>query len=60
MRPVTDDPILVKRYARRRLYDTWSARYVTIDDLKDWRAKDIRFVVVDSETNDDITRILMA
>jgi polyhydroxyalkanoate synthesis repressor PhaR len=51
---------LVKRYARSRLYDTQAARYVTIADLRSWAAKGIQFAVVDAETGDDITQVLLA
>lgn len=29
-------PVLIKRYARSRLYDTARGRYVTIDELRQW------------------------
>jgi polyhydroxyalkanoate synthesis regulator protein len=47
-------PKLVKRYARTRLYDTecW--------DLMLLVSKGISFVVIDAETGEDITRILLA
>jgi PHB/PHA accumulation regulator DNA-binding domain len=32
-------PILVKRYARSRLYDTARGRYVTIDELRQWQPR---------------------
>lgn len=51
---------LVKRYARSRLYDTEAARYMTISELQDWIANNIPFKVIDVETGDDITRILLA
>ena len=51
---------LVKRYGRHRLYDTQAARYVTVTDLRAWAAKGIQFVVIDAETGDDITRVLLA
>ena len=54
------EPILVKRYALSRLYDTAALRYVTISDLKDWLARGVPFVVRDAETGDDITRLLLA
>jgi len=53
-------PKLVKRYARSRLYDTQAARYVTVADLLWWASKGIPFVVIDAETGDDITRVLLA
>jgi polyhydroxyalkanoate synthesis regulator protein len=53
-------PRLVKRYARSRLYDTEAARYVTLADLKGWQARGLAFVVVDAETGQDITAVLLA
>ena len=53
-------PILIKRYGRRRLYDTASGQYCTLDDLRSWQAKGICFVVIDTETGDDVTLILLA
>ena len=51
---------LVKRYGRRRLYDTQAACYVTLADLRSWALKGIPFTVIDAETGDDITRVLLA
>jgi polyhydroxyalkanoate synthesis repressor PhaR len=53
-------PRLVKRYGRSRLYDTQAARYVTVADLRAWVSKGIPFTVIDAETGDDITRVLLA
>jgi polyhydroxyalkanoate synthesis regulator protein len=53
-------PTLIKRYARSRLYDTSSPRYVTVDELRDWERKGIMFTVLDVETGEDITRLLLA
>ncbi len=51
-------PILVKRYGGDRLYDTVGCRYVTIANLREWSNRAIAFVVIDSRTGEDITRIL--
>jgi polyhydroxyalkanoate synthesis repressor PhaR len=52
-------PVVVKKYANRRLYNTEASSYVTLDDL----AKMIRlgrdFVVYDAKTGDDITRSVL-
>jgi polyhydroxyalkanoate synthesis regulator protein len=53
-------PITIKRYARRRLYDPARGRYVTLDVLRDWAATGVDFSVVDVETGDDVTRVLLA
>jgi polyhydroxyalkanoate synthesis regulator protein len=53
-------PILVKRYGRSRLYDTRNARYVALADLRDWQRRGIAFLVLDTETGEDVTRVLLA
>jgi polyhydroxyalkanoate synthesis regulator protein len=52
-------PILIKRYARSRLYDTTKARYVTVEELRQWRDDGVAFVVKDVETGEDVTRVLL-
>ena len=53
-------PRLVKRYARSRLYDTHAGCYVTVPDLRAWALANVPFIVIDVETGDDITRVLLA
>jgi len=53
-------PKLVKRYGRARLYDTQAACYVTVADLREWQARGVAFTVVDVETGQDVTRVLLA
>jgi polyhydroxyalkanoate synthesis regulator protein len=53
-------PILIKRYARSRLYDPTTGRYVTVEELRRWRARHVPFTVIDSETGEDISRVLLA
>ena len=53
-------PILVRRYARSRLYDTVAGRYLSEEDLRQWLKDGVAFQVQDSETGDDITRVLLA
>jgi polyhydroxyalkanoate synthesis repressor PhaR len=50
-----DGPIIIKKYANRRLYNTHSSKYITLDFLAELTRKDIDFKVVDAKTNDDIT-----
>ena len=45
-------PILVRRYARSRLYDTVAGRYLTIDDLRHWSEEGVAFCVEDSKTGE--------
>ena len=53
-------PIIIKRYARSRLYEPGCGRYVSMDTLRAWQAKAIAFIVVDTETGEDVTRVLLA
>jgi hypothetical protein len=53
-------PVLVKRYARTRLYDPANNRYVSVEQLRGWAAKGVIFSVIDMETGADITRVLLA
>ena len=53
-------PILVKRYARSRLYDTDGGRYVSVEQLRGWAAAGLAFIVLDTETGADVTRVLLA
>jgi polyhydroxyalkanoate synthesis repressor PhaR len=48
--------VLIKRYAGRRLYNTVSSTYVTLEDLADMILAGGRFIVPDAETGVDITR----
>ena len=54
------EPIVVKRYAGSRLYDTATARYVTVEELRDWRARGIAFEVREAETGEEVSRVLLA
>ncbi len=48
--------IVIKKYANRRLYNTYSSSYVTLDHLSDLVKAGTDFVVFDAKTNEDITR----
>ena len=49
------EPITVKRYGNRRLYQHGAARYVTISDLQDCMRDGIAALVRDAATGADIT-----
>ena len=51
-----DDPVVIKKYANRRLYNTASSSYVTLDDLCGMVKEGIEFTVHDAKTGEDITR----
>jgi polyhydroxyalkanoate synthesis repressor PhaR len=51
----TEGPIIIKKYANRRLYNTQSSKYITLDFLAELTRKEIDFKVLDAKTSDDIT-----
>ena len=48
--------ITIKKYANRRLYNTATSSYVTLENLCDMVRKGVDFVVRDAKSGDDITR----
>jgi polyhydroxyalkanoate synthesis repressor PhaR len=48
-------PMLIKRYAGRRLYNTATLAYVSLDELADIALEGTRFVVRDADTGEDVT-----
>jgi polyhydroxyalkanoate synthesis repressor PhaR len=53
------DRVTIKKYANRRLYNTASSSYVTLDHLAEMVRKGTDFVVFDAKTNEDITRSVL-
>jgi polyhydroxyalkanoate synthesis repressor PhaR len=51
--------VVIKKYANRRLYNTASSSYVTLEHLSDMVKKGVDFVVYDAKTNEDITRSVL-
>lgn len=54
-----DEPTLIKKYPNRRLYDTGRSGYVTLDDLCQMVKDGYDFVVIDTKTDEDITRQIL-
>ena len=52
-------PVVVKKYANRRLYNTEASSYVTLEDLAGMVRQGRDFVVYDAKTGDDITRSVL-
>ncbi len=50
-----DQPVVIKKYANRRLYNTGTSTYVTLEDLAQMVKKGEEFVVNDAKSGDDIT-----
>ncbi len=53
------EPIVVKKYANRRLYNTATSSYVTLEDLAKMIKAGGDFVVYDAKTGEDITRSVL-
>ena len=51
--------IVIKKYANRRLYNTDSSAYVTLEHLAEMVREGVDFVVYDAKTNEDITRSVL-
>ncbi|CAN5409751.1 polyhydroxyalkanoate synthesis repressor PhaR [soil metagenome] len=56
----TDQPTTIKKYANRRLYNTGTSTYVTLEDLATMVKDGEDFLVYDAKSGDDITRSVLA
>lgn len=56
---MTQEPVIVKKYANRRLYDTQRSEYVTLQDIREMITEDIDFKVVEAKGEKDITRSVL-
>ncbi len=54
-----DGQIVIKKYANRRLYNTGTSTYVTLDDLAVMVKKGDDFIVVDAKSGEDITHTVL-
>lgn len=52
-------PVTIKKYANRRLYNTATSSYVTLDHLCQMVKDGVEFVVVDAKSGEDITRSVL-
>jgi polyhydroxyalkanoate synthesis repressor PhaR len=53
------DPVIIKKYANRRLYNTQSSSYITLDDLSRMTREGTDFQVLDAKTGNDITHQIL-
>jgi polyhydroxyalkanoate synthesis repressor PhaR len=54
-----DARVVIKKYANRRLYNTASSSYVTLEHLAEMVKEGVDFVVYDAKTGEDITRSVL-
>ncbi|MBI3271985.1 MAG: phasin family protein [Planctomycetes bacterium] len=58
--PAASEPLIIKRYPNRKLYDTGAKRYITLDQIED-RVRDGQDVrVIDHETGEDLTTVTLS
>lgn len=53
------EAVVIKKYANRRLYNTETSTYVTLDDLAEMVRSDRDFVVYDAKSGDDLTHSVL-
>ncbi len=54
-----DEIHIIKKYPNRRLYDTWSSRYITLTDVAEMIRDGEDIQVLDTQTNNDLTRSIL-
>jgi polyhydroxyalkanoate synthesis repressor PhaR len=57
--PASPEKVVIKKYANRRLYNTRSSAYVTLEHLSEMVKEGVDFVVYDAKSNEDITRSVL-
>lgn len=57
--PAKSDEVTIKKYANRRLYNTGTSTYVTLEDLAEMVKKGEEFTVQDAKTGEDITHAVL-
>jgi len=58
-KPADKQPTVIKKYANRRLYNTGTSTYVTLEDLAEMVKAGEDFVVFDAKSGDEITRSVL-
>jgi polyhydroxyalkanoate synthesis repressor PhaR len=58
-KPKTSDVVIIKKYANRRLYNTETSSYVTLDDIAQMVRADREFQVFDAKSGDDLTHAVL-
>ncbi len=53
------EPVIIKKYANRRLYNTETSSYITLDNLSAMTREGREFKVVDAKSDDDITHTVL-
>ncbi|MBB5019155.1 polyhydroxyalkanoate synthesis repressor PhaR [Chitinivorax tropicus] len=56
---MSEEKRVIKKYPNRRLYDTATSCYITLEDVKKLVLENIKIQIVDAKTHDDITRSVL-
>ena len=56
---MSDDVRIIKKYPNRRLYDTATSCYITLEDVKKLVLGQVEFKVEDAKTKEDLTRAIL-
>jgi polyhydroxyalkanoate synthesis repressor PhaR len=56
---MSDDVRIIKKYPNRRLYDTVTSSYITLEDVKKLVLDNTQFQVVEAKTKEDLTRSIL-
>ncbi len=57
---MSKESIIIKKYSNRRLYNTQTSIYITLDDVRDMVREEVDFEVRDAKTSEDLTRQILA
>lgn len=57
--PPSEDPITIKRYSNRRLYDTRKSEYVNLENIAEMVRNGQRLQVIDTSTGNDVTNVVL-
>lgn len=57
--PAPTEPVIVKKYANRRLYNTQTSCYITLEDIRELVKRGEDFVVQDAKSGEDLTRQIL-
>jgi polyhydroxyalkanoate synthesis repressor PhaR len=53
------DPVIIKKYGNRRLYDSSASKYVNLDDIARFIREGKNVQIVDAKTGQDLTRVTL-
>jgi polyhydroxyalkanoate synthesis regulator protein len=57
----TNNPVVIRKYNNRKLYNTFESHYITCNDVIDLIKRDIPFTVIMHKTNENVTKeVLLA